>query len=249
VPALPSSILEPLWIQFAALLPTHHDAHPLGCHRPRIPTGSSSTSSFRSWCSAAATAASPTTAARRPRCAAAATNGSPRGSPSSRAWPYWPPTTGCSAWRWSKGSNARWLPRRVASRWRRWRPRPTAATTGCWLPPWTPSPSSARRPRGPRCTWTPATTISPAGRCWRHGHGRPDRQARRAGTGPGGAPLGYRAHSRPGQPVRQAALVHRTLLLVVEFWLALALAVMTLGRLIRRAWTHCRWEGRPRRCP
>jgi transposase len=37
VPALPSSILEPLWIQFAALLPTHHDAHPLGCHRPRIP--------------------------------------------------------------------------------------------------------------------------------------------------------------------------------------------------------------------
>jgi hypothetical protein len=37
VPALPSSILEPLWVQFAALLPTHHDAHPLGCHRPRIP--------------------------------------------------------------------------------------------------------------------------------------------------------------------------------------------------------------------
>ena len=37
MPALPSSILEPLWIQFAALLPTHHDAHPLGCHRPRIP--------------------------------------------------------------------------------------------------------------------------------------------------------------------------------------------------------------------
>jgi transposase len=31
------SILEPLWVQFAALLPTHHDAHPLGCHRPRIP--------------------------------------------------------------------------------------------------------------------------------------------------------------------------------------------------------------------
>jgi hypothetical protein len=41
------------------------------------------------------------------------------------------------------------------------------------------------------------------------GHGRPDRHARRAGTGPGGAPLGDRAHSRLGQPVRQAALVHR----------------------------------------
>jgi transposase len=37
VPALPSSILEPLWVQIAALLPTRQDTHPLGCHRPRIP--------------------------------------------------------------------------------------------------------------------------------------------------------------------------------------------------------------------
>jgi transposase len=37
VPALPSSILEPLWLQFAALLPTRQVHHPLGCHRPRIP--------------------------------------------------------------------------------------------------------------------------------------------------------------------------------------------------------------------
>jgi hypothetical protein len=37
VPALASSILEPLWVQVAALLPTHHDSHPLGCHRPRVP--------------------------------------------------------------------------------------------------------------------------------------------------------------------------------------------------------------------
>jgi transposase len=37
VPALPSSILEPLWVQDAALLPTRHVHHPLGCHRPRIP--------------------------------------------------------------------------------------------------------------------------------------------------------------------------------------------------------------------
>jgi transposase len=37
VPALPSSILEPLWVQFAALLPTRHVHHPLGCHRRRIP--------------------------------------------------------------------------------------------------------------------------------------------------------------------------------------------------------------------
>ena len=37
--------------------------------------------------------------------------------------------------------------------------------------------------------------------------------------------------------------------LVVEFWLLLALALIVVGRLIRRAWTHYRWEGRPRRRP
>jgi transposase len=37
VPVLPSSILEPLWVQFAALLPTRQVHHPLGCHRPRVP--------------------------------------------------------------------------------------------------------------------------------------------------------------------------------------------------------------------
>jgi transposase len=37
VPVLPSCLLEPLWDQFAALLPEHVDTHPLGCHNPRIP--------------------------------------------------------------------------------------------------------------------------------------------------------------------------------------------------------------------
>ena len=37
MPALPSSVLEPLWVQIAALLPTPQIHHPLGCHRPRIP--------------------------------------------------------------------------------------------------------------------------------------------------------------------------------------------------------------------
>jgi hypothetical protein len=44
-----------------------------------------------------------------------------------------------------------------------------------------------------------------------HGHGRPDRHARRAGTGPGGRRwVIERTHA--GQPVRQALLLHRTLL-------------------------------------
>jgi transposase len=37
VPALPWSMLEPLWVQVSALLPTREDTHPLGCHRPRVP--------------------------------------------------------------------------------------------------------------------------------------------------------------------------------------------------------------------
>lgn len=36
MPAVPSSVIEPVWDQFAALLPEHIDTHPLGCHRPRI---------------------------------------------------------------------------------------------------------------------------------------------------------------------------------------------------------------------
>jgi transposase len=37
VPALPASILEPLWVQVSALLPIRQVHHPLGCHRQRIP--------------------------------------------------------------------------------------------------------------------------------------------------------------------------------------------------------------------
>lgn len=40
VPVIPSWLLEPLWDQFTALLPdrpVYHPAHPLGCHRRRIP--------------------------------------------------------------------------------------------------------------------------------------------------------------------------------------------------------------------
>jgi hypothetical protein len=37
--------------------------------------------------------------------------------------------------------------------------------------------------------------------------------------------------------------------LVVEFWLALASAAIVCGRLLRRAWTCYRWQGRPRRRP
>lgn len=37
MPAVPSSITEPLWTQFHALIPEIEDNHPLGCHRRRVP--------------------------------------------------------------------------------------------------------------------------------------------------------------------------------------------------------------------
>ncbi|MBB2995157.1 IS5 family transposase [Paeniglutamicibacter cryotolerans] len=37
MPALPSFLIKPLWTQFKALIPPRVDAHPLGCHKPRIP--------------------------------------------------------------------------------------------------------------------------------------------------------------------------------------------------------------------
>src|SRR5215212_5513317 len=37
MPAIPSCIIEPIWQQFADLLPDRKADHPLGCHHPRIP--------------------------------------------------------------------------------------------------------------------------------------------------------------------------------------------------------------------
>ncbi len=37
VPAVPSSVIEPIWRQLAALIPPVADNHPLGCHRRRVP--------------------------------------------------------------------------------------------------------------------------------------------------------------------------------------------------------------------
>ena len=40
MPAIPSSLLEPVWVQFDALLPERPEfdpTHPLGCHRQRVP--------------------------------------------------------------------------------------------------------------------------------------------------------------------------------------------------------------------
>jgi hypothetical protein len=198
VPAIPSCILEPLWDQVAALLPTRQVYHPLGCHRPRIPDriifdkliqilvfGCGYRRIADQTCSA--------TTLRRRRdewialgladqlhglalaayhrfhglqvehlavdgCITKAPCGGQVAGPS--------PVD-----RRKQGLKRSVAPTRMGCRWRRCRPRPTAATTGCWPRPWMP-----RRPSPPLrwarclgrspCTWTPAMTTSPAGRCW-----------------------------------------------------------------------------------
>jgi hypothetical protein len=35
--AVPPHIIEPIWEEFAALLPERNIDHPLGCHRSRVP--------------------------------------------------------------------------------------------------------------------------------------------------------------------------------------------------------------------
>lgn len=37
MPAVEAWAIEPLWVQFQALLPPHVDDHPWGCHNPRTP--------------------------------------------------------------------------------------------------------------------------------------------------------------------------------------------------------------------
>ena len=37
MPSLPTYLIEPIWDQFAALLPSRKVDHPLGCHRRRVP--------------------------------------------------------------------------------------------------------------------------------------------------------------------------------------------------------------------
>lgn len=37
MPAVPSSVIDPIWYQFEARIPSVIDEHPLGCHRPRVP--------------------------------------------------------------------------------------------------------------------------------------------------------------------------------------------------------------------
>jgi transposase len=277
VPALPSSVLEPLWVQVAALLPSPQLHHPLGCHRPRIPdrlvfdqliqvlvfgcgyrriadhTCSATTLRRRreEWISAGV--------AERLRLAVLAAYDRMHGLQLEHL-----AVDGCITKAPCGGQTAGPGPvdRRKQGLKRspvteaggiplgRCPPRPTVATTGCWRRRWT-HPDGGRRAAR-------AASGAP-GRRLR----RPDLPAVLAERGMAGE-IATRGKPAPIQASRRWP-VERTHAwgnqygklrwcterrrVVVEFWLALAAAAIVCGRLLRRAWSCYRWEGRPRRRP
>jgi hypothetical protein len=280
--ALPSCILQPLWDQFAALLPQRHDPHPLGCHRRRIPDrvifdkliqvlvfGCGYRRIEDTTCSA-------TTLRRRrdewialglgerlhllvlsayDRMLALAldtlavdgciTKGALR-RPDRRPQPGGPRQTG---------------PETLAGHRGQGHPAGCGASTrqpprlpGCWLRPWTghlaPWPSWGRCPPRSRWPWTPATTATPPAPPWPSATW-PARSPARASPPPIQATSGWpveRTFAWGNQFGKLRWCTERTTP-VVEFWIALAHAIVTLGRLLRQAWTCYRWQGRPRRRP
>ena len=240
VPALPSSILEPFWVQVAALLPTRQVSHPLGCHRPRIADRVAFDKlTHVLGCSAAATGGSPITPARPPPCAAAGMSGPAPGWPSNYAWPCWPPTTAYSACAWTTGRWTAAPPRRPAAA----RPPAQARSTGrkqglkrsaVPLPerPTVHLDAGLRPPALPGCPG-------------RAGHGRQDRRSWGASPDPSRPPVGDRAHPRlgnlygklPGAPSAAGAWSS-------PGWRWPTPPSSAAGS---SAWTYYRWPGRPRR--
>jgi transposase len=191
VPALPSSILEPLWVQISALLPPRQDTHRLGCHRPRIPDRIVFDKLIQvlvfgcGYRRIADTTCSVTTPRRRrdewittgvaeqlrravlaaydrmlglelahlavDGCITKAPCGGQVAGPS-------PVDRRKQGLKRSIAVEAGGIPLAALPA------QPATATTGCWRPPWTPSAWPVSCPPSQWCTWTLATTTSPAGR-------------------------------------------------------------------------------------
>jgi transposase len=219
VPALPSSILEPLWVQVSALLPTRQVHHPLGCHRPRIPDRIVFDKLIQVL------------------------------------------VFGCGYRRIADATCS-------ASTLRRRRDERSLATEATGIPlAALAAPANHRDDGLLAATLDALGVVGPlpqrptvhldAGYDW-----KPCRQilAERGMVGQ----IAARGVPAPIQ-VGRRWVIERTHAwgnlygklrwcterrrLVVEFWLALASAVIVCGRLVRRAWTHYRWQDRPRRRP
>jgi transposase len=282
VPALPSSVLERLWVQVAALLPVRRVHHPLGCHRPadpdrlvfdkliqvlvfgcgyrRIADHTCSATTLRrrrdEWIHAGVVehlrlavldayqrlfGLDPDHLAVDGCIAKAPCGGQVAGPSPGRPSQAGLETLGRHRRRRhpaGRGPRSGQPPRRRAARGDPGHPgsgqhrdREAARRAGG-------APGRRLRlPDLPAGAGRPRVAIWPA-------------MPRAASTGPGHPPLAGGAHPCVGQPIRQAALGHRAPpdrgpVLAG----ALAGAAIVLGRLIRRAWTSYRWDGRPRRRP
>jgi hypothetical protein len=137
-----------------------------------------------------------------------------------------------------------------------YRPRPTAATTACWPP------SGCRGdPRRHGIGPLPAT---PTVHLDAGDDDQPCREvlADRGMAGQARSPIRglpapiqigrrwvvERTHAWGNQDGKLPWCTQRRRV-VVEFWLRPALALVVVGRRIRRVWTHYRWDGRPRHRP
>jgi len=239
VPAIPSWLLEPLWDQFAALLPdrpVYHPAHPLGCHKPRIGDRiifEKLIQVLRFGCSCASIA----------DCACGATTIRDRRNEWIRAGIFADLKT-----------IARESYDRIAGHGpaghRRRRVHHQGATPRCWPPRWTNSTTSVRSRTTSRSTSTPGTTP-----------GRPATTSP-AAAWPATSPIrAARPRSRPGSAgnvertnawhnaFNRLQRCHERNEDVIDAFFDLADAIITARRLIREAWTLYRWDSRPARRP
>jgi IS5 family transposase len=138
----------------------------------------------------------------------------------------------------------------MASHWAWSPPAPTSATTVCSAPPWTPLTALGPLPAG-------ATVHPDAG--YDYDGCRQDLAVRglagQIATRGVAAPIQAdrrwvveRTHAWGNQYGKLRWCTERRRR-VVAFWLALASAVLIMGRLVRRAWTCYRWDTRPRHRP
>jgi hypothetical protein len=109
---------------------------------------------------------------------------------------------------------------------------------------------SACCPPSQSCIWTPGYDYQPCRQALaRAPHAWRDRQPGDASPDPSEPTLAGGAHPRLGNQDGKLRWCTERRRLVVAFWLALANAAIVCSRLLRRAWTCYRWEGRPRRRP
>jgi transposase len=273
VPALPSSILEPLWVQVSALLPAHPKTHPLGCHRPRIPDrivfdkliqilvfGCGYRRIADHTCSA-------TTLRRRRdewialdlaeqlRRGALATYDRLFGLELEHL-----AVDGCTTKAPCGGPSP--VDRRKQGLKR------SILTDAGGIPlAAVPAPANRRDDGLLAATLDAVGLLGPlpqrptvhldAGYDWRpcrqvlRERGMASEIATRGKPAPVQASRRWpveRTHAWVNQYGKLLRCTERRRL-VVEFWLALVNAVIVCGRLVRRAWSHCRWEGHPRRRP